>query len=349
VSSPPSPLPPEEEISFTALVLATLVHVVLVGALFLGVQWKSQAPSAVDVEIWRSVAPPPAARPQPAPVPPPPKPEPAPEPLPEPTPLPEPPPPPPPPPAPRPEPVPEPPPPALPDPDIAIKEALKKEQERLEKEQLERERLEKERLERERLEKERLEKERLEKERLEKERLEKERLEKERLEKERLEKERLEKERLEKERLEKARLERERQERQRKEDLQKQAEREAQRQRELRNMIGGAEAEIRQMRADQATAARARGERAWTDNVRNKIRGNIVLPLNIQGNPEAEFRVTQLPSGDIINVRISKSSGNSALDDAIERAIRKSSPLPLPDDPGLFQREFNLKYKPFDE
>ena len=68
-----------------------------------------------------------------------------------------------------------------------------------------------------------------------------------------------------------------------------------------------------------------------------------------QGNPEAVFKVTQLPSGEVLSVKLSKSSGNRPLDEAIERAILKSSPLPKPDQPGLFQRELELKYKPLDE
>ncbi|MDR1934095.1 MAG: TonB C-terminal domain-containing protein, partial [Candidatus Accumulibacter sp.] len=59
--------------------------------------------------------------------------------------------------------------------------------------------------------------------------------------------------------------------------------------------------------------------------------------------------VTQLPTGEIIDVRLSKSTGNKPLDEAIERAIRKSDPLPLPDQPDLFQRDLELKYRPFDE
>ena len=69
----------------------------------------------------------------------------------------------------------------------------------------------------------------------------------------------------------------------------------------------------------------------------------------MNGNPEAIFKVTQLPTGEIIDVRLSKSSGSKALDDAIYRAIQKSSPLPLPDQPRLFTRDLELKYKPFDE
>ena len=66
-------------------------------------------------------------------------------------------------------------------------------------------------------------------------------------------------------------------------------------------------------------------------------------------NPEAIFEVSQLPSGEVLAVKLKHSSGNSALDTAIERAILKSSPLPKPDDPASFQRELVIKYKPFEE
>jgi colicin import membrane protein len=35
-----------------------------------------------------------------------------------------------------------------------------------------------------------------------------------------------------------------------------------------------------------------------------------------------------------------------ALDEAIERAIRRSSPLPLPDDKRQFDRTLELKFRP---
>ncbi|MDR2113346.1 MAG: TonB C-terminal domain-containing protein, partial [Candidatus Accumulibacter sp.] len=44
-----------------------------------------------------------------------------------------------------------------------------------------------------------------------------------------------------------------------------------------------------------------------------------------------------------------KSSGNKLLDEAFERAIRKSSPLPLPDQPDLFERVLELKQRPNEE
>ena len=101
--------------------------------------------------------------------------------------------------------------------------------------------------------------------------------------------------------------------------------------------------------AEQRAASNKRGMADYAGKIRGKVRGNIVLPPSIQGNPEAVFKVSQLPSGEVLSVKLERSSGNAALDTAIERAILKSSPLPKPDDPSLFQRELTIKYKPFEE
>ncbi len=73
------------------------------------------------------------------------------------------------------------------------------------------------------------------------------------------------------------------------------------------------------------------------------------LPPSIQGNPEAVFMVEQLPTGEVLSVKLKRSSGNGVLDRAIETAILKSSPLPKPDDPSLFERSLEIKYRPFEE
>ena len=86
----------------------------------------------------------------------------------------------------------------------------------------------------------------------------------------------------------------------------------------------------------------------WVNKVRGKVRGNMVLPPELKGNPEAVFDVVQLPTGEVLSVKLRKSSGVGALDDAIERAILKSSPLPKPDRPELFTRNFELRYRPLD-
>ena len=51
------------------------------------------------------------------------------------------------------------------------------------------------------------------------------------------------------------------------------------------------------------------------------MRGNIILASDVPGNPEAQFSVTQLPTGEVISVTLTKSSGNRAYDEAVERAM----------------------------
>ena len=125
--------------------------------------------------------------------------------------------------------------------------------------------------------------------------------------------------------------------------LRKQAEAESQ-------MRAQAEQEA-QARAQQAATAtaRSRAEADWIDRIRSKIRSNVNLPPEISGNPEAIFDVVQLPTGEVLSVKMRKSSGIPAYDDAVQRAIMKSSPLPPPPSPDLFQRELELHFRPHEQ
>jgi colicin import membrane protein len=102
--------------------------------------------------------------------------------------------------------------------------------------------------------------------------------------------------------------------------------------------------------ASQVAAARAQaGLAEYQDRIRAKVRGQLVRPPGLEGNPEAVFEVTQLPSGEVLSVKMKRSSGIPTLDAAIERAIYRASPLPLPDDKALFQRVLELKFKPLED
>lgn len=104
--------------------------------------------------------------------------------------------------------------------------------------------------------------------------------------------------------------------------------------------------ELASLKAQQAKSAQALEMGKYIAAIRGKVRGNIVLPPDIKGNPEAVFEVTQLPSGEVLSVKLKKSSGNPAWDDATERAIRKSSPLPKPAQTELFNRTLELTFRP---
>lgn len=79
-----------------------------------------------------------------------------------------------------------------------------------------------------------------------------------------------------------------------------------------------------------------------------KVRRNITMTSSVEDSAQAEFDVTLLPGGSILNVKKTRASGNDAYDDAVERAIWKSQPLPLPPDPGMFKqfRDLHLIFTP---
>lgn len=110
-----------------------------------------------------------------------------------------------------------------------------------------------------------------------------------------------------------------------------------------------ADQELKALATAQAASARSKATADYIGRIRGKIKGNIVLPPDIKGNPEAIFDVIQLPSGEILSVKLKKSSGHAAYDNAVERAILKSSPLPRPEQGDLFSRSLELKFRPLEE
>ena len=66
--------------------------------------------------------------------------------------------------------------------------------------------------------------------------------------------------------------------------------------------------------------------------IRAKIRGQTRIPENLIGNPQVRHAVKLLPTGEVLEVKTLQHSGNAAYDDAVERAIYKASPLPLPEE-----------------
>ena len=316
------PRPPQEDpAKWPSLALSAVVHVLLIGALFLGVQWKSKPPTAVEVELWRAApAPTVTSQPEPRPEPhPKPDPKPEPKPIPKPTPVPQ------PPPEPRPvakalprpEPKAEPRPP--PKPDIPLKEDRKPKEPPKKEEPKVKEPPRKE-------------------EPKPKEVPKKE----EPKAKETPKKEEPRKVEPERRNSYSDELARE----------QKQLQQQKAEQKAAQDQRSRAEAQERlraQLQAEQAAAENKRGLSEYIDKVRGKIRGNISLPPGIQGNPQAVFEVTQLPSGEVLDVKVRRSSGNPALDAAVERAIRKSSPLPKPAQPELFSRVLSIPYKPYED
>ena len=100
-------------------------------------------------------------------------------------------------------------------------------------------------------------------------------------------------------------------------------------------------------RAERA-AATGRVVDEYKSKISAKIRSRIVMPPDVPDDARAVFEVTLLPGGSVLNPRLLKSSGHAAYDSAVERAILKAQPLPLPPDAALFNRfrEIELGFRP---
>ncbi len=168
----------------------------------------------------------------------------------------------------------------------------------------------------------------------------KEKAEKERIEKEKAEKEKLKLEQQRKLAEAKRKIQAE-QQRQIKEQLAKED--------ESRQLQKDKEDAIKALQADQA-AAQDRLVKDYIDKIQAQIRRYVVVPPDIQGNPQAVYKVVLLPGGVVLSATLEKSSGVAAYDSSIERAINKAQPLPLPPDPAQFPkfRELELQFRPND-
>lgn len=232
---------------------------------------------------------------------------------------------------------------------------LRKEKERLEK--LEKQKL----LEQQKLEQEKLEKQRLEKEK--KEKLEKQKL----LEQQRLEKEKLEQEKQKQKELEKQKLAKEKAKKEVKKDIpkfdfrdgidkdiedsknQKAIVADKNRDGNINDKTRGGVGNVtgKNVAGNTMKKVKARNLDAYIAKIQNIVRSKVVLPPNVEGNPEMLLTVRQSQNGTILSVKITRSSGNELLDKAVVAAFNKSSPLPLPDDPDDFENILNVKYRPF--
>ena len=105
---------------------------------------------------------------------------------------------------------------------------------------------------------------------------------------------------------------------------------------------------IKDQLARDASAVRNKGLDEYIARIRDKVKSHWNLPMDMKGNPEAIFRVVQLPTGEVLDVKLARSSGIPAYDQAVERAILRSSPLPKPPNEALFSRELELKFRPRD-
>jgi colicin import membrane protein len=313
--------PPPPKGTASSVFAALVVHALLIVALTAGIQWKQDNSVSVEAELWSAV--PMAAAPALVEVETPP---------------------PPPPPAPKPEAEPKPlvkapePPAANRDADIALAKKRKIEEEKKLQDALKAEERRKEEVKKE-----------AEKKAKAKIEEDKRKLEAKK-EEERKDKERQEKEK-QKERAEKERKDKEAKKQQAQKDSKAAADEakklDAIRKENMKRIEGLAGASGNENAT--GTAMKASGPSdSYGGRIRARVKPNITFdPSAISGNPAAEVEVRCAPDGTIVSKKLVKSSGNSAWDNAVLKAIDKTEILPRDTD-GRVHSPLLLVFRPND-
>jgi colicin import membrane protein len=110
-----------------------------------------------------------------------------------------------------------------------------------------------------------------------------------------------------------------------------------------------AEAQLRAdlEREDNRRQAEQSGKLAqYIEVIRQKVERNWARPASAASGLSCDVQVTQIPGGEVVDVRVGACNGDDAVRRSIEAAVYKSSPLPPPPDPSLFERELLFKFEP---
>ncbi len=110
-----------------------------------------------------------------------------------------------------------------------------------------------------------------------------------------------------------------------------------------------AQEKLEKARIDAANRARISGV---VDKYKALILGAIsqewIVPDQVNSALSSRFKIRLAPNGAVLDVQLTRSSGDAVLDRSAQAAIYKASPLPIPSDPNLFNvfREISLTVRP---
>jgi colicin import membrane protein len=147
---------------------------------------------------------------------------------------------------------------------------------------------------------------------------------------------------------------RRREEEQRRKEEQRRREERLAEERRLSEQAQNAEWE-RLQQAEEEAEAQARSRELATkmqlykQAIKQRVDRNWIRPVSAQDGYTCEVVVDQIPGGEIVNVRFNTCDGDSVFQRSVRNAVYKSSPLPDPPDPALFERRLNFTFRVPDE
>jgi colicin import membrane protein len=120
---------------------------------------------------------------------------------------------------------------------------------------------------------------------------------------------------------------------------------------EERRLREASESELRKsLEAEERVMAARSGPAmaSWIGQIQARVQRAWLRPPSARAGIECIVYVTQVPGGEVTNVRVGSCNGDQSVRDSIEAAVYRASPLPPPPDPALFERNLELTFKPQD-
>ena len=116
---------------------------------------------------------------------------------------------------------------------------------------------------------------------------------------------------------------------------------EQQRQREEAELRAAMQAEEELLALQQSDAM---NQYQW--QIQQRIERSWIRPPSARLGLSCELVVIQLPSGDVIDVRVGRCNGDDVVIRSLEAAVLRASPLPEPPDPRLYSRNLTILFEP---
>ncbi|MGE5626060.1 MAG: cell envelope integrity protein TolA [Bacillota bacterium] len=82
----------------------------------------------------------------------------------------------------------------------------------------------------------------------------------------------------------------------------------------------------------------------WKALIAQKVHNNWMQPPNTPTDLSCKVHITQVPGGSVTNVQVPTCNGDDAVVQSIMTAVYRSSPLPQPPDPSLFDRNITFTF-----
>ena len=83
----------------------------------------------------------------------------------------------------------------------------------------------------------------------------------------------------------------------------------------------------------------------WASAVQQRIHDNWVRPVGSSETKRCLIYLKVSPNGIVESAEFKEPCGDTAFEESVRTAIQRSSPLPLPSDPAVFQRNMVLNFQ----